>query len=149
MRRHLEAALVATLLSGTLACATAYQAKSGTGGYSETWLSDSVVRVSFQGNGFTQSDRADQLLLRRCAEITLERGRRFFAISDQGGNYGTDPLLPHGNATGSATIRLLESAGEVASAADALLVVEQTNKTAGGVLSAEARAAIARIRAGD
>jgi hypothetical protein len=80
-----EAMKIATLLAITAllaACATPYQSQGMTGGYSETQLDINVFKVSFRGNGFTNSDRATDLTLMRSAEISLQRGFRYFVIVD-------------------------------------------------------------------
>lgn len=67
------------LLSG---CATAYQPKSFSGGYSETRLGENIFQVSFRGNGYTSRERAADFNLLRSAEVTLENGFRYFVIVD-------------------------------------------------------------------
>ncbi len=64
-------------------CATSYQQKGFTGGYSETQLAPDVFRVNFQGNGYTSSERAQDFALLRAAELSLERGFRYFALLDE------------------------------------------------------------------
>lgn len=64
------------------ACATQYQPRGLTGGFDETQLDRNVYRVSFKGNGFTSSERASDLVLLRCAELTLNDGYNYFAIVD-------------------------------------------------------------------
>jgi len=78
---------VRTLLSlfvvtGLTACATAYQPEGLSGGFTETQLDKNVFRVSFQGNGYTRSDRAEEMALLRSAELTLNKGFTHFAIID-------------------------------------------------------------------
>jgi len=65
------------LLSG---CASAYQPQSFTGGYSETQLGENIFQVSFRGNGYTRPERAADFSLLRSAELTLEKGFRYFVI---------------------------------------------------------------------
>lgn len=65
------------LLAG---CATSYQPKSFSGGFSETRLDQNVFRVSFQGNGYTDVQRAEDFALLRSAELTLKHGFTHFAI---------------------------------------------------------------------
>jgi hypothetical protein len=62
------------------ACATAYQQKGLTGGFDETQLDRDVFRVTFKGNGYTAPERATDLALLRCAEITLANGHKYFAV---------------------------------------------------------------------
>ena len=73
------AVLTAALLA---ACATPYQQRGATGGFSETQLSENVFRVVFNGNGYTRSERAEDFVLLRSAELTLQNGFTHFAIAD-------------------------------------------------------------------
>lgn len=63
------------------ACATAYQPKSFSGGYSQIQLGENIWRVSFEGNGYTRAERAADLSLLRSAELTLEQGYSYFALA--------------------------------------------------------------------
>ncbi len=67
---------IATLIlaASLCGCATAYQAKGGTGGFSETWQSDRSVEVTFNGNGYTSTEVAEQYALVRASELALEKG---------------------------------------------------------------------------
>jgi hypothetical protein len=67
---------------GRTACATPYQPKGLTGGFSETRLDTNTFRVDFQDIGFTSRERVEVYLLRRAAELTLERGFDYFVIVD-------------------------------------------------------------------
>lgn len=67
----------ATLLAG---CATAYQTNGLTGGFEEAQVNETSFRVSFRGNGFTTTNRAEELTLLRSAEICLERGYPGFVL---------------------------------------------------------------------
>lgn len=64
--------------------ATSYHQKQGTfgRGYSETQLSNNVFNVSFSGNEYTDSERAYDFALLRCAELTINHGYRYFVIVD-------------------------------------------------------------------
>ena len=66
------------------ACATPYEPRGLTGGFSETRLDSNTFRVDFTGNGFTSRERVDVYLLRRAAELTLEHGFDYFVIVDAG-----------------------------------------------------------------
>jgi hypothetical protein len=74
MRIITSLCIVATLS----ACATAYQRDGFTGGFSETQLDENVWRVTFEGNGYTREQRAEDFALLRSAELTLEKG--FYAF---------------------------------------------------------------------
>jgi hypothetical protein len=51
-------------------------------GFSSTQLDENVFQVSFRGNGYTRHERANDLALRRSAEVALEHGYPFFTIID-------------------------------------------------------------------
>ena len=70
---------VILILSG---CATAYQPKGLSGGFSEIQLSVDTFQVSFNGNGYTDPSRATEFTLLRSSEIALENGYRYFVIID-------------------------------------------------------------------
>lgn len=74
------AALALTVMLA--ACATSYQASGFTGGFEETQFSPNVFQVRFQGNGYTQPERAADFALLRSAEVALEYGFTHFAIVD-------------------------------------------------------------------
>ena len=98
--------LLTALLS---ACATGYQSKGFTGGFSETQLAPDVFRVSFSGNALTSQNRVQDFALLRAAELTLANNARYFAIissSDQsrtythvtpGSSYTTGTVSGYGN----------------------------------------------------
>ncbi len=79
MIRLLSLAVLLTLLAG---CAAAYQLKSFTGGYSETRLGENILQVYFKGNSHTSWERVTDFSLLRAAELTLEKGFRYFLIVD-------------------------------------------------------------------
>lgn len=90
------------LLAG---CATAYQPSGLSGGFTETRLDKNVFRVSFEGNGYTDTQRAEDFALLRSAELTLKHGFTHFAImstrSDKNVSSFTTPTQTI--TTGSAT----------------------------------------------
>lgn len=63
-------------------CATPYQQRGLTGGFSETQLAENVFEVRFRGNGYTSSERASDFALLRSAELTLEKGFKYFIVDD-------------------------------------------------------------------
>ena len=65
------------------ACATAYQSQGLTGGFDEVQLDTNVYQVNFRGNGFTSAERAADLCLLRSADLTLEKGYKYFAIVER------------------------------------------------------------------
>ena len=132
-----------SLLSGLflLGCATAYQPKGLTGGFAETSLGNDMYQVRFQGNGYTSQDRASEFLLRRCAELTLEQGKRYFALGDSDRQTSTSSgagmwfSFPHGQAV----VRVLSDKSADPMAVDAVAVIKDTDALAAGALSAKAR----------
>jgi hypothetical protein len=78
MLRQSKVLGVALFLAG---CATPYKSNGLMGGFSERQLSSDTFVVSFQGNGFTQEERARDFLLLRCADLTLAHGAKFFRLS--------------------------------------------------------------------
>ena len=73
--------LTMVLLIGA-GCATTYQKANYTGGYSETRLSENVWIVYFKGNGSTSLEKTIDFSLLRSAELALENGFNFFALTD-------------------------------------------------------------------
>ena len=63
-------------------CATTYQSKGLTGGYSDTQLDKDVFRINFRGNAYTSGERAQDFVLLRASELTLENNFKYFAIID-------------------------------------------------------------------
>jgi hypothetical protein len=70
--------LVSALLVG---CATPYEKDGLLGGFDETQIGPNVWRVTFQGNGFTSSERAEDLVLLRSAELTVKNGYSYFGFA--------------------------------------------------------------------
>lgn len=64
-------------------CATGYQPKSWNGGYSDMRLGNDIYKVSFQGNESTDSETVYNYYLRRCADLTTEKGFDYFTFVDQ------------------------------------------------------------------
>jgi hypothetical protein len=64
------------------ACATSYQPEGFTGGYSDMRMGNDLYRVSFQGNGYTDPDRAADFALLRAAELAISNGASHFAVVD-------------------------------------------------------------------
>jgi hypothetical protein len=142
---HRIALLLALALS---ACATTYQPRGATGGFSETQMGDGIYQVRFQGNGYTSLDLTTEFLMRRCAELTLEKGARYFTlISDTGtgatvsGSAWMTASFPSGNVM----MKILREGGE--NALDAVTVMEQTAERAAGAMSPAARATLTKIKA--
>ena len=65
-------------------CATTYQPRGFTGGFSDVQIDQNTVRVSFRGNAMTGRETVETYMLYRCAEITLEKGYDYFVLMDSG-----------------------------------------------------------------
>src|SRR5580693_3721275 len=74
------AAVIFSLTLALTGCATPYQQKGLGGGYADTRIDSDTAIVSFRGNGFTDRDKVQAYLLRRCAEVTLAGGYDYFII---------------------------------------------------------------------
>jgi hypothetical protein len=72
--------LVITLVGFLASCATPYQPMGVLGGYREDQLAPDIYRVAFFGNGYTNGQTAAQYALHRCAELTQQKGYRYFGI---------------------------------------------------------------------
>jgi hypothetical protein len=122
-------------------CATSYQAKGLTGGFTETRVSENTYQVQFEGNGYTSQEKTSRFILRRAAELTLENGERYFNMTSsesQSTTSGYDGMM-FSAPSGKATVRILDSKEEAENPFDAVIVVEETNEVADGKLSEEAR----------
>lgn len=64
-------------------CATAYQTKGLTGGFSETALSPDSFKINFSGNGFTSAERSSDFAILRAAEKSIELGCNYFGIVNE------------------------------------------------------------------
>lgn len=74
-------ALVAIFSIG--GCATTYQPKSFTGGFSETNLGPTSFKIAFSGNGFTSPERASDFAMLRAADKSIEDGCNYFAVMNE------------------------------------------------------------------
>jgi hypothetical protein len=75
--KWLSLLICAVILS---ACSTPYQPMSAFGGYREIQLAPDIYRVMFFGNGYTNGQTATEYAIHRCAELTQQRGYRYFGI---------------------------------------------------------------------
>ena len=82
MLKNYLLSILCLLLAG---CATSYQPKSYTGGYTDTKLDDDKYRVTFSGNQHTSADRVEEYALLRAAELTLEYGYSHFVTVNESG----------------------------------------------------------------
>jgi hypothetical protein len=90
----------------TCGCATSYHSSGFTGGFRDTRLAPDLFRVSFQGNGYTSPDRAQDLSLLRAADLAVENGFSYFAVVDENNSMRTQTFESAGHArtTGTATL---------------------------------------------
>ena len=65
-------------------CASPYQPIAFTGGYSDMKMQDNVFVVTYRGNGYTSDIQAKDFAMLHCAEVTLQNGYKYFAISGPG-----------------------------------------------------------------
>lgn len=82
--RILLIAPMLVLLSG---CATSYQPLGMSGGYTDLPLNATTYRVTYNGNGYTSATRLQNLLLYRCADLTLQNGYKYFIVLDSGSDH--------------------------------------------------------------
>jgi hypothetical protein len=66
-------------LSGC-AMQTQYRPLGYEGGYSDMQLNINTYKVSFSGNTATSHEQVQNMLLRRCAEVTRNKGYKYFVI---------------------------------------------------------------------
>jgi hypothetical protein len=86
MKKTIGLAIFLVILIG---CATTYQRRGFGGGYSETQLDENIFSIIFRGNGVTGIERASDFTYLRAAELTLEKGFAYFAITDASKNIST------------------------------------------------------------
>ncbi|MGZ5492700.1 MAG: CC0125/CC1285 family lipoprotein [Thermoanaerobaculia bacterium] len=124
-----------------LGCATGHQRSDigVTGGYSETRLAPDTWRVLVEGNAFSTRSEIEQFLMRRCAELTLERGKRYFALTDRDAWTDTQPTESGfvTSAANEAVVTALDA--KDFTAFDAVEIIKATNAATDGQLSARAK----------
>jgi hypothetical protein len=91
--------LISVLSFLIVSCATPYQPKGSSGGYSNMGLGNDQFKISFKGNVYTDSDTVYDYFLRRCAEVTVEKGFDYFVLMD---NNVSSETNVHTTTTGSA-----------------------------------------------
>ena len=73
------------------ACATGYHSQGFTGGYRDYMIGPDTASVAVTGNGFTSFDKAEQIWIRRAADITLQHGYRYFVVETANSVPGINP----------------------------------------------------------
>jgi hypothetical protein len=65
-------------------CATPYRpCGSSSYGYKDKIIQEGIYTVSFHGDENTSKKSVDKMCLLRCAELTLEKGYKYFEIIDE------------------------------------------------------------------
>ena len=80
MKKIIYLFVMLILISG---CATGYHKIGYTGGFSETKIQDGIYKVRFSGNSKCEMGRAEDFVLLRSAEVTLENSYKYFVIVDE------------------------------------------------------------------
>ncbi len=94
---YLLAPLFAGLaLAGFVGCSTPYQKSGFTGGFKEAQKGRNKFVVGFSGNGYTTGERAGDLCLLRCAELTLAHGFHYFILTDNQSHIDTSTSVTTG-----------------------------------------------------
>ena len=76
--------LIAAISAFAVGCATRYQKEDAIhGGYTDTRITNDTVLVTFRGNVFTSTEKTRDLLLYRCAEVTVADGFDYFVINPE------------------------------------------------------------------
>ena len=96
--------IFAIFLSG---CVTQYQPNGIGGGYYDMQFNKDTYKVSYRGNAYTSRNRLQALLLKRCAQLTLNNGYKYFIIlagrEDDNAGYFSTPtrIVSNGYGNGS------------------------------------------------
>ena len=78
-------------------CATDYQSRGMTGGYVDTQLSETLWKVTVNGNAYTSSSTVGDYALLRASELTLEKGYKYFVIASDNQNKSSSVAKFGGN----------------------------------------------------
>jgi hypothetical protein len=81
--QKLKQSVLIAIVAIAAACATSYQPKGFTGGFSETQITANSFQVYFHGNAKTGEERAEDFTLLRSAEVSLEHGFPYFIVVDE------------------------------------------------------------------
>jgi len=144
--RRLSVVIVICLLAA--GCATQYRSsdESITGGFSETQLAPDTWRVLVEGNSFTSRRHAEQFLMRRCAELALEQGKRYFVLADHDAWMNVRRTKSGVAAWPINRAEVTVVSDHDRDTFDAVDIIERTNAAADGRLSARARRTLESIK---
>jgi len=134
-------ALVLMLTIATFGCATQYRSIDDgiSGGFTETRLAPDQWRVLVAANSFTTREEAQQFLMRRAAELSLEQGKRYFELDDHHAwiNVSLTPSGPVRTPADAAIVTAVDH--PTRRTFDTVQIVAETEAAAGGKLSKAAR----------
>lgn len=68
------------VLAVLAACGTGYHKKGMSGGYTDVALQENVFKITFTGNGYTDTSKATDFALLRAAEVAKENGYPYFFV---------------------------------------------------------------------
>ncbi|WP_182352151.1 hypothetical protein [Legionella sp. PC1000] len=77
---------IISLIIMLFGCSTGYHPDGLTGGFSELQVANDTYVVKFQGNAYTNMDQAFKYALRRSAELTREKGYKYFKVISSSSN---------------------------------------------------------------
>lgn len=92
-KNMLYTAAIAAVTFVLAGCATPYQSKGLTGGFTDTKIDDVTWRVRFDGNGYAKQEMVWNYWIYRCAELTLAQGYAGMAIETK--KAATPPVAPY------------------------------------------------------
>lgn len=72
--------LIFLLTAALTGCATSYHSKNLFGGYRDQAVAADVYKVTFNGNGATDVNTTYKYAMKRCAELTLQKNKRYFEV---------------------------------------------------------------------
>lgn len=98
MKKYLIAASL--LLSGC----TTYRPAGFGGGYSDLMIAPDTAYVKYQGSDLSSPQRIVELLLKRCADVTLQNGFRYFSAENWDDESSTESITFPGSVDSSATV---------------------------------------------
>tara|TARA_R110000751_G_scaffold80214_15_gene161911 strand:- start:25823 stop:26362 length:540 start_codon:yes stop_codon:yes gene_type:complete len=96
------------IIAGTIllaACATSYQPNNRWtgGGFSEIPIAADAYKVTVKGNGYTSSERTNEMALLRSAELTRDNGFNYFIVVDSEEYQSTSQFVTPGSSTSTTT----------------------------------------------